>query len=125
MPEPKTRSAHSGPAKVQKNLRISPDAGELLRLVSAYEDRSESDLVEEALSIYLQHRALAWRKDLGLPVEAFADGQTAISRTVGRLHEAMEEALIGTKAGGSVPTRAQTSAKERLRERHSRAKATA
>jgi hypothetical protein len=101
--------------KVQKNLRISPDANQLLRLVSAYENRSEADLLEDALAIYLQHRALEWRKDLGLPIEAFDDGDTALSAAVERLTAAFGSALAGTAV--PVDRAPAVGAKERLRQR--------
>jgi hypothetical protein len=103
--------------KVQKNLRISPEADRLIQLVAAYEHRPEADLLEDALGIYLQHRAISWRKELGLPVEAFADGETTMAEVLDRFDRAFGEALAGAVASAEP----RESAKDRLRNRHTSA----
>lgn len=106
-------------AKIQKNLRISPEADRLMQLMAAYESRSAADLLEDALRIYLQHRALGWRKDLGIPADAYEDGETSVTETVARLEEAIGHALVGAKIGAVAEAVAEPaeSAKERLRSR--------
>ena len=50
--------------RTTKSIRITEDAQRLLRLVAAFEDRTEGAIVEDALAAYLQIRSLGYESVL-------------------------------------------------------------
>lgn len=95
-----------------KSIRMSEEHQDALRLLSAYESKPETALVEEALDLLVQSRALAYRHALGLPHEAVAPTPETVHEVVPRIREAMRTALAG---GAHAPS--EDEAKSRLRER--------
>lgn len=76
-----------------KSIRLSEDAQRLLKLLAAYEDKTEGAIIEEALPMYLQARTLAYGNDLAeARALANATPDTA-GEIVDRLTSAIEEAL--------------------------------
>jgi O-methyltransferase involved in polyketide biosynthesis len=108
---------------VQKNLRVSPDTARLMALMAAHEGRKESELLEDALAVYVQHRALAERRELDLPAEAFEDGRTAVAAMVAALDKAVGSVLGARVAAPAVPVVPveRESAADKLRARRRKA----
>ena len=50
----------SSSERTTKSIRITEDAQRFLRLVAAFEDRTEGAIVEDALAAYLQVRSLGY-----------------------------------------------------------------
>jgi|SRR6185312_6294711 len=88
---PETKSA----AKPVKSIRMSEPYQDALNLLSAYEGTPETALIEEALDLLVQNRALTYRRALGLPREAVAPTPETVHEVVPRIREAMREALAG------------------------------
>jgi len=100
------------PLRTTKSIRITEDAQRLLRLVAAFEDRTEGAIVEGALAAYLQIRSLGYGSVLPEARELAHTTSQDVGETVARLTSAIENAL----ADGRVAPR-PGAAKQRLRER--------
>jgi hypothetical protein len=100
------------PQRTTKSIRITEDAQRLLRLVAAFEDRTEGAIVEDALAAYLQIRSLSYGSVLPEARELGHTTPEHVGETVARLTSAIEKAL----AEGRLASKPGT-AKERLRER--------
>lgn len=100
------------PERTTKSIRITEDAQRLLRLVAAFEDRTEGAIVEDALAAYLQIRSLGYESVLGEARELAHTTPEDVSDTVARLTGAIERALAN---GNHAPK--PGAAKQRLRER--------
>jgi predicted transcriptional regulator len=100
------------PERTTKSIRITEDAQRLLRLIAAFEDRTEGTIVEDALAAYLQIRSLGYESVLPEVRELAHTTPEDVGDTVARLTGAIERAL----AGGRQAPRAGA-AKQRLRER--------
>ena len=100
------------PSKPIKSIRMSDEHQDALRLLSAYEDVPETALVEEAIDLLVQARALNYRRELGLPHELLAVTPETVHEFVPRVRDAIREAVAG---GAHAPTEAD--AKQRLLER--------
>jgi hypothetical protein len=99
--------------RTTKSIRITEEAQRLLRLVSAFEDRTEGAIVEDALAAYLQMRSLGYSDVLPEARELAHTTPEAVGETVQRLTDAIEKAL---SSGQHAPR--PGSGKQRLRERH-------
>ncbi|HVA18933.1 MAG TPA: hypothetical protein VMU55_02020 [Solirubrobacteraceae bacterium] len=98
--------------RTTKSIRITEDAQRLLRLLAAFEDRTEGAIVEDALAAYLQIRSLGYGSVLPEARDLADTTPEDVGETVSRLTSAIENALA---AGRSAPK--PGSAKHRLRER--------
>jgi len=98
--------------RTTKSIRITEDAQRLLRLVAAFEDRTEGAIVEDALAAYLQIRSLGYESVLPEVRELGHTTPERVGETVARLTSAIEQALDG---GRLAPKPGD--AKQRLRER--------
>jgi len=98
--------------RTTKSIRINEDAQHLLRLLAAFENRTEGAIVEDALAAYLQIRSLGYTSVLPEARELAHTTPEDVGETVTRLTSAIENALA---AGRSAPE--PGSAKRRLRER--------
>jgi hypothetical protein len=98
--------------RTTKSIRITEDAQRLLRLVAAFEDRTEGAIVEDALAAYLQIRSLGYESVLPEVRELGHTTPEHVGETVARLTSAIEQAL---DAGRLAPKPGD--AKQRLRER--------
>ena len=98
--------------KPVKSIRMSEEYQDALSLLSAYESTSETALIEEALDLLVQSRALTYRRALGLPREVAAPTPETVHEVVPRIREAMRTALAG---GTHAPT--EDEVKQRLHER--------
>jgi hypothetical protein len=100
------------PERTTKSIRITEDAQRLLRLVAAFEDRTEGAIVEDALAAYLQIRSLGYESVLPEARELAHTTPEDVGDTVARLTGAIEQALAN---GSHAPE--PGAAKQRLRER--------
>lgn len=82
-------------AKPVKSIRMSEEYQDALGLLAAYEGTPETALIEEAIDLLVQHRALTYRRALGLPREAVAPTPETVHEVVPRIREAMRTALAG------------------------------
>lgn len=98
--------------KSVKSIRMSDEHQDVLRLLAAYEDTPETALVEEALELLVQSRALAYRRALGLPRETVAATPETVHELVPRIRDAIREAVAG---GAHAP--AEHDLKQRLQAR--------
>jgi hypothetical protein len=98
--------------RTTKSIRITEEAQRLLRLVSAFEDRTEGAIVEDALAAYLQMRSLGYSGVLPEARELAHTTPESVGDTVQRLTDAIERAL---RNGQHAPQPGD--AKQRLRER--------
>ena len=98
--------------RTTKSIRLTEDAQRLLRLLAAYEDKTEGAIVEEALPLYLQMRALADGKELDVARELANSTPETAGEIVARVTAAIEGALTKGKRA-----RAQGSGKDRLKSR--------
>jgi hypothetical protein len=98
--------------RTTKSIRITEEAQRLLRLVAAFEDRTEGAIVEDALAAYLQIRSLSYGGVLPEARELAQTSPESVGDTVERLTAAIEGALrhrqLAPKPG---------EAKKRLRDR--------
>jgi predicted transcriptional regulator len=79
--------------RTTKSIRITEDAQRLLRLVAAFEDRTEGAIVEDALAAYLQIRSLGYEGVLPEARELAHTTPEHVGATVARLTSAIEQAL--------------------------------
>lgn len=100
------------PSRTTKSIRITDDAKRLLRLIAAFENRTEGAILEDALAAYLQIRSLSYESVLPEVRELGHTTPEEVGETVGRLTEAIERALA---EGRHAPE--PSAAKRRLRER--------
>jgi hypothetical protein len=100
------------PQRTTKSIRITADAQRLLRLVAAFEDRTEGAILEDALAAYLQIRSLGYESVLPEARDLAHTTPENVGETVARLTGAIERAL----AEGQLAPK-PTAAKRRLRER--------
>lgn len=98
--------------RTTKSIRITEDAQRLLRLVSAFEDRTEGAVIEDALAAYLQIRSLGYASVLPEARDLAHTTPEDVGETVTRLTSAIEKAL----AEGRLAPK-PGAAKQRLRER--------
>ncbi len=98
--------------RTTKSIRITEDAQRLLRLVAAFEDRTEGAILEDALAAYLQIRSLGYGSVLPEARDLAHTTPQDVGETVARLTGAIESAL----ADGRLAPR-PGAAKRRLRER--------
>jgi len=98
--------------RTTKSIRITEDAQRLLRLVAAFEDRTEGTIIEDALAAYLQIRSLGYGAVLPEARELGHTTPERVGETVARLTSAIEKAL----AEGRLAPKTGA-AKQRLRER--------
>ncbi|MHB1808727.1 MAG: hypothetical protein ACYCU0_05450 [Solirubrobacteraceae bacterium] len=98
--------------RTTKSIRITQDAQRLLRLLAAFEDRTEGAILEEALAAYLQIRSLGYGAVLPEARELAHTTPEDVGDTVARLTGAIENALAD---GRHAPVAG--AAKQRLRER--------
>lgn len=98
--------------RTTKSIRITEDAQRLLRLVAAFEDRTEGAILEDALAAYLQIRSLGYGSVLPEARDLAHTTPEDVGETVARLTGAIESAL----ADGRLAPR-PGAAKRRLRER--------
>jgi predicted transcriptional regulator len=98
--------------RTTKSIRLTEDAQRLLRLVAAFEDRTEGAIVEDALAAYLQIRSLGYGTVLSEARELAHTTPEDVGDTVARLTVAIEKALA---SGLHAPE--PGAAKRRLRER--------
>jgi hypothetical protein len=96
-----------------KSVRMNPDAQKLLRLLAAYEDRTEGAIVEDALAVYLQYRSLSYSAALPEARDLNHAEPASVGDALERLTTAIEGAL---KAGqhAPVPGEGKTRLKKRL-----------
>jgi hypothetical protein len=102
--------------RTTKSIRITPEAQRLLRLVAAFENRTEGTIVEDALAVYLQMRSLGYSETLPEARELAHTTPESVGDTVDRLTHAIERALSN---GQRAPEPEE--GKRRLRERASTA----
>lgn len=100
------------PSRTTKSIRITDDAKRLLRLVAAFEDRTEGAILEDAIAAYLQIRSLGYESVLPEARDLANTSPENVGETVARLTGAMERALA---EGRRAPE--PGSGKRRLRER--------
>lgn len=82
-----------------KSLRLSEDHQDLIRLLAAFENIGEGDLVEHALEAYLAERVISYRKTLGLSREQVSFTPETLTETLASVRTAVQEALAaGTRA---------------------------
>jgi hypothetical protein len=93
--------------KPVKSIRMSEEYQDALNLLSAYESTSETALIEEALDLLVQNRALTYRRALGLPREAVAPTPETVHEFVPRIREAVRAALAGGMHAPSEDERVQ------------------
>src|ERR1700681_4546605 len=79
--------------RTTKSIRITEDAQRLLRLVAAFEDRTEGAIVEDALAAYLQIRSLGYGSVLPEARQLAHTTPEDVGETVARLTGAIERAL--------------------------------
>lgn len=91
---------------------MNADTQRLLKLLAAFEDKTEGEIVEEALPLYLQMRTLAYGNEL----EAARHLANSTPETAGEIVERMTEALESALSQGITAPR-PGSGKERLRQR--------
>jgi hypothetical protein len=95
-----------------KSLRLSEDHQDLIRLLAAFENVGEGDLVEHALEAYLAERVISYRKTLGLSREQVSFSPDTLKERLASVRAAVQEALAnGTTA------RSEEEIKRELRER--------
>ena len=82
-----------------KSIRLSNDTQRLLKLVSAYEDKTEGAIVEEALAVYLQVRSLAYSNTLDAARHVAHSTPETAGDVVERLTAAIAEALESARVG--------------------------
>jgi hypothetical protein len=102
-----------------KAMRLTPETQHLLELLAAYFQVPQGQLIEEALPVYAQMRAIA---DNGLLGRELAHSTPdTVGALVGRMTTAIEESLRGGVASagpvGDTRQRPTGDAKQRLRER--------
>ena len=106
--------------RTTKSIRLNPDAQRLLKLLSAFEDKTEGEIVEEALAMYLQARTLSYGNTVDVARElANSTPENAgeiVARMTGAIEQALAEGLNATPPGAG---------KERLRKRAAERHATA
>jgi predicted transcriptional regulator len=100
------------PERTTKSIRITEDAQRLLRLLAAFEDRTEGTIIEDALAAYLQIRSLGYGNVLPEARELAHTTPEDVGETLTRLTGAIENALA---EGRLAPKPGD--AKQRLRER--------
>ena len=88
--------------RTTKSIRLNADTQRPLKLLSAYEDKGEGQIVEEALAVYLQFRSLAYSNQLEAARELAHSTPETAGEIVGRLSDAIEEAL-GQQQRAPVP----------------------
>jgi hypothetical protein len=98
--------------RTTKSIRMTEDAQRLLRLVAAFEDRTEGAIVEDALAAYLQIRSLGYGSVLPEARDLAHTTPEDVGDTVARLTGAIENALANGRHAPKPGT-----AKRRLRER--------
>jgi len=105
--------ARSGtPTRHPKSVRMTPEAQKLLRLLAAYEDRTEGAIVEDALTAYLQYRSLSYSQALPEARELNHAEPASVEHALSRLTSAIEGAL---DAGRHAPTPGEGKARLKAR----------
>jgi len=79
--------------KHTKSIRISDEARRLLPLLAAFEERTEGEIVEDALAAYLQIKSLSYSGTLPEARELGNTTPEAVGDVVERLTTAIERAL--------------------------------
>ena len=102
--------------RTTKSIRITDDAQRLLRLVAAFEDRTEGAIVEDALAAYLQIRSLGYGSVLPEARELGHTTPEDVGETVARLTDAIEKAL-GERRLAPKPGEAKQGLRERSKQR--------
>lgn len=91
---------------------MTAETQRLLKLLAAFEDKTEGAIIEEALPMYLQARVLAYGNDVDIARElAQSTPETAgeiVDRLTGAIEDALAQGVRATPAGD---------AKARLRQR--------
>jgi hypothetical protein len=101
--------------RTTKSIRLGSDHQDLLKLLAAFEGKSEGELVEHAIEAYLHARVLAYRESLGLTKADLAIRPEEAGALVERVRGAMEKALAD---GVQAPSEEEAAA--RLVERSER-----
>jgi predicted transcriptional regulator len=94
--------------RTTKSIRITEDAQRLLRLVAAFEDRTEGAIVEDALAAYLQIRSLGYESVLPEARELAHTTPENVGDTVARLTSAIENALANGRHAAMRSPRARS-----------------
>src|SRR2546423_15466360 len=76
-----------------KSIRLTDDTQRLLKLLAAFEDKTEGAIIEEALPMYLQARTPAYGNTLDIARELANSTPETAGEIVERLTEAIEQAL--------------------------------
>jgi len=92
--------------------RAAKEHQDLLRLLAAFESSSETALIEEAIELLVQSRALSYRNALGLPRDVVAVTPETVHELVPQIREAIQAAVAG---GATAPSEGDL--KRRLRDR--------
>jgi predicted transcriptional regulator len=79
--------------RTTKSIRLSDDAQRLLKLLAAFEDKTEGAIIEEALPLYLQMRTLSYGNQLDIARELANSTPDTAGEIVERVTTAIEEAL--------------------------------
>lgn len=103
-------------AKPTKSIRLSAETQRLLRLLAAFEQRTEGDIVEDALAAYLQIRSLSYTGTLPEAAELANTTPDSVGDIVERLTTAIERA-IGEGHQAPAPGEARSRLKARVAER--------
>lgn len=98
--------------RTTKSIRLSEDTQRLLKILAAFEDKTEGAIIEEALPMYLQARTLAYGNSLDVARELANSTPDTAGDIVARLTEAIEQAL--SEGARATPP---GSGKDRLKQR--------
>jgi hypothetical protein len=105
-------------ARTTKSIRLSDDAQRLLKLLAAFEDKTEGAIIEDALPLYLQMRSLSYGNELDIARELANSTPDSAGEIVERVTAAIEDALHNgrhapTSGDGKQLLKAQLAAGQR------------